>query len=159
MLANKHVVIALIVAPLLGLFGWFAVGSFLGENPAPAQPGQVYPMLAKSNCRYASGECELSNNDLELRIRAENGTALALELIASHPLQSVLMSVTDPANDPGPTEMQRVDSQGLRWRFSLSAPPKETDRLRVVVGSAGSAYFAEASTLFLQRSEAPWMNR
>lgn len=159
MFTNKHVIIAMLVAPLLALLGWYAVGNWLGEKPAPARPGQAYPLVAKSNCRYPSGECELENNDLSLRITAGSAAAYSLELSASHPLESVLMSVADPAADPGPRIMQPLDDTGLRWRYAMLTAPRETDRLRVVVASAGSAYFAEASTAFLQASEAAWTSQ
>ena len=66
MFTNKHVIVALIVAPVLSVLAWYAVGSFTGEQPTPAEPGQSYPLVEKSNCRYPSGECELENEDFSV---------------------------------------------------------------------------------------------
>ena len=41
-----------------------------GRQATPAQAGQTYKLLAKSNCRYASGVCSLENEDFKLRVTA-----------------------------------------------------------------------------------------
>ncbi|MFK7828455.1 MAG: hypothetical protein AB8B57_01630 [Congregibacter sp.] len=155
MFTNKHIAIAVIVAPLLAIAGWYAVGNISGEKAMPAQPGQIYPLIASSNCRYASGECELTNNDLKLHIRAQGAGVLALELRASHPLEAILMSVTDPGTDEGPSAMLRLDSDGLRWSYPLQTPPRDTDLIRLVAARAGSSYFAQAPTVFLLPEDTP----
>jgi hypothetical protein len=40
---NKHVVIAMIVAPILAVLAWFAVGALVGEKAQVAKPGGAYP--------------------------------------------------------------------------------------------------------------------
>ena len=94
MLTNRHIVVALLVAPVLAVLGWFAVGQLIGERAAPAQAGQSYPLLAQSNCRYASGSCELKNAELWLRLEAESGESPRLMLTASHPLDGVKLALS-----------------------------------------------------------------
>ncbi|EED32647.1 conserved hypothetical protein [gamma proteobacterium NOR5-3] len=153
MFTNKHVVVALLVAPVLAILAWFAVGNLIGEKAAPAQPGEAYPLVEKSNCRYSSGLCELENQDIKLTLRLDETVGVALELTASHALEAALMSVSHPDRDPGPRAMQPGDAAGLRWRLPLSAVPSVDERIRVVISVAGSAYFADASTRFLQVQE------
>ena len=50
------------------MLAWFAVGAFLGEEPQQAAPGQSYPLVERSNCRYDSGHCDLHNEDMQLSI-------------------------------------------------------------------------------------------
>lgn len=176
---NRHLIIAIVVAPLLSLLAWYAVGTWLGEKPTPAEAGKAYPLAAKSNCRYPSGECELRNQEFSLTIRAgaahndgdnagrDSVSAISpgktpgygLVMEASHPLGSALMSVSNPATDPGPGVMQKLDSEGKHWGYKLRSAPPQNYRIRLVVDSAGSAYYAEASTAFLQTPDAPWSSQ
>ncbi|MFK8041212.1 hypothetical protein [Congregibacter sp.] len=150
MFTNKHVVVALVVAPVLSIMAWFAVGSFTSEPAEPAKPGVAYPLVEKSNCRYASGVCHLENKDVRLTLSIEESTGLSLQLAASHAVEAVLMSISHPKTDPGPRPMQPADAEGLKWRLPLSNVPEASARIRVVISIKGSTYFADASTLFLQ---------
>ena len=71
MFTNKHIIVALLVTPVLAVLAWFAVGAFVGEKPQQAAPGQSYPLVERSNCRYDSGQCDLHNEDLQLSITFE----------------------------------------------------------------------------------------
>ncbi|HAN68249.1 MAG TPA: hypothetical protein DCQ70_07120, partial [Halieaceae bacterium] len=94
MFSNRHVIIALLVAPLLSIGAWFAVGQLVGEQPQQAEAGSDYPLLAKSNCRYDSGRCELANGDLELEIDVQAlGSGWQLRLLASHALEGAVMAI------------------------------------------------------------------
>lgn len=154
MFKNKHVITALLVTPLLAILAWFAVGQLIGEKAAPAQPGQAYPLVEQSNCRYRSQVCDLENTDLRLTLVYDESVGAAIELTASHSLESILMSVSEPALDPGPRTMQPLDENGRRWRLPLGKRPGPEERIRIVASQAGSAYFAEASTSFLQPGDA-----
>ncbi|WP_439100964.1 hypothetical protein [Congregibacter sp.] len=153
MFTNKHVVVALLVAPVLSIIAWFAIGNFIGEEAKPAVPGEAYPLVEKSNCRYASGLCDLENQDVKLALTLDESVGLALELNASHPVEAVLMSVSHPGRDPGPRPMQRADANGLKWRMPLANIPGEDQRIRIVISIDDSAYFADASTRFLQEED------
>ena len=150
MFSNKHVVIALLVAPVLAIITWFAVGSFVGEKPQQAQPGQSYPLVERSNCRYDSGQCDLRNEDMRLSITLEGEAPLAsLVLVSNQALDGALLAVA--ANiDAVPRPMQRADQTGQRWLLPINGVPHRQERLRVVVQSGGSNWFAEASTEFLE---------
>lgn len=150
MFTNKHVVVALLVAPVLSVLAWYAVGNFGGERAAPAQRGESYPLVEKSSCRYVSGFCELVNEDITLTLRMDATVGNALELTASHALDTALISVSLASDDPGPRAMRSLDSSGRRWQLPLSDTPSPRERIRVLISVAGSAYFADASTIFLQ---------
>jgi len=67
-LTNKHLIIAMIVAPILAVIAYYGVDRVVSETPHKAVKGQSYPLAAKSNCRYKSGECTLKNGDISLTI-------------------------------------------------------------------------------------------
>ncbi len=154
MFTNKHVIIAMVVAPILAILAWFAVGQLTGEQPSAAKPGQSYPLVEKSNCRYESGACDLENEDFRLRLTLQDGvTGPEFLLSASHPLEGVVLGVADPGVQAQPTAMRASDGQGLEWRMALAETPGSAQRIRLVARAAGSSYFAEASTTFLQPEE------
>jgi hypothetical protein len=148
---NKHFIIAMIVAPILAILAWFAAGEFAGEVPQQAEPGQSYPLVEKSSCRYPSGVCELENEDFRLSLSPRQGESGAeLVLLSSHPLDGVVLGVGDIEQQVEPAAMRATDGQGLEWRLLLDRIPAPTERIRLVAMAGGSSYFADAATLFLQ---------
>ena len=151
MFKNKHVIIAMIVAPILSILAWVAVGQFTGEQPKPAEPGASYPLVEKSNCRYNSGACDLENEDFRLRLTLLQGvTGPEFILSSSHALEGAVLAVGSDQSEPAPAAMRATDGQGLEWRIALAKVPGPQERIRLVARAAGSSYFADASTLFLQ---------
>ncbi len=154
MFKNKHVVIAMIVAPILSILAWVAVGQFTGEQPEPAKPGASYPLVEKSNCRYASGACDLENEDFRLRLTLLQGVAGPEFLLSSsHALEGAVLAVGGADSGPAPAAMRATDGQGLEWRIALADVPAPEQRIRLVARAAGSSYFADASTTFLQAGD------
>lgn len=162
MWTDRHVITALLVAPVLAILAWFAVGSLGGEKARPARAGAAYPLLEKSNCRYASGVCDLENTDFKVRLSftdnvsgelSGDGSVNAggrLDVYVSHAVDSALLSLTPAPGDAAPSAMRRADTEGRRWRFALERQPDREQRLRLVLSRRGVAYFAEFSTAFLQ---------
>jgi hypothetical protein len=151
MFTNKHVIIAMIVAPILAVLAWIAVGQLAGERATPARPGQSYPLVEASNCRYPSGACDLKNEDFKLRLTVEDGPGgPQMVLSASHSLEGALVSVAMAGSDQPPSGMRATDGRGLEWRIGLGSQPSADERIRLVARSGGSSYFGEASTTFLQ---------
>src|SRR5210317_872454 len=151
MFTNKHVIIAMIVAPILAILAWYAVGNLIGEKPAPAQAGQSYPLAEKSNCRYESGRCDLEKEDFQLTLLfQEDISGAQLVLRSSHALDGVLLGVGNPDSDVQPGAMRSSNGQGLEWRMVLAARPAPDQRIHLVARAGGSTYFADAATLFLQ---------
>ena len=102
---NKHVIIALLVAPVLAIIAWFAVDRMVAEEPQAAQAGGAYELVAKPNCRYASGECELVNNEFRLELALADGV---MTLTASHALDGVQIATGDA---PGAFDTPRGSSR------------------------------------------------
>lgn len=155
---NKHVVIALLVAPVLALIAYFAVDHAVSERPHVAQSGADYPLRAKSNCRYESGLCELENGDvkLTLRVQEQAGQPLQLHLAAQLPLRGVRVAVVEPpAADATPEDMQSDGGQARSWRLDLPATVSPSTQLRFVVLVDESRYFAEVPAVFFTRPDSP----
>lgn len=152
MFKNKHIIIALLVTPVLAILAWFAVGALVGEKPQEAMPGQNYPLVERSNCRYDSGQCDLRNEDLRLSITFEESVqGPVLMLDSSHPLDGVLLAVADPSAETRPAAMRTQGEGGKRWLLTIEKVPGPEQRLQVVVQSGGSNWFADTSTAFLER--------
>ncbi len=155
MFKNKHVVIAMLVAPVLAIMAWFAVDYFVGERPHAAKPGSAYTLVAKSNCRYASGQCDLENADFKLTIRPEmvSASSVALTLTASHGLQSAAMGLVEGDNTQPPAPMTRTDDTGTEWQGLLPGPGSDDATIRVAVTANDATWYAEVPVVFLQTQE------
>ena len=150
MFTNKHVIIALLVAPILSVIAWFMVGSLVGEKPHQAKPGQTYPLVERSNCRYDSGVCDLDNQDFELQLSLQNESERPKLLIqTSHALDSLMLAITDESFNSAPAPLTPTDEQRLQWALELPSLPANEQRIRLVATTAGVTWYAEASTNFL----------
>ena len=152
---NKHVVVALIVAPILSILAWFAVGQLVGEKPKPAEAGNTYKLVARSNCRYASGSCNLHNADFELTLEPGmvSASSVALTMSASHALQSAALGLIEPGLASQPSPMTRTANDGTQWQGLLPRPASAAAMIRVAVTAQGATWFAEVPVVFLDETE------
>jgi len=152
---NKHVVVALLVAPILSILAWYAVGNLVGEKPQAAEEGKAYKLVARSNCRYASGSCDLHNADFELTIEPEMlaAASVALKLTSSHALQSAVLGLAENGSEPAPARMTRTDEAGLEWQGLLPHPSSPDAIIRVAVTAQGSTWYAEVPVVFLENED------
>jgi hypothetical protein len=149
---NKHVVIALIVAPILSVLAWFAVGHLLGEQPAPAVAGGSYPLVAKSNCRYPSGQCDLENAEFSITLRIVAGQqdpGPSLTAVSAHPLEGIRVALRAPGAEEGDGRtMRQTDDEGRQWSMPLDEMPGEGTRILLAAAAGGSTWFGDAATRF-----------
>jgi hypothetical protein len=154
---NKHVLVAVLVAPVLAVVAWFAVDHVVSEKPHAARPGADYPMMARSNCRYESGACDLVNGEFKLRIRAPGGNApqLALEISSEFPLNAATVGIaTATGRESIPVAFAQTTDDPTRWSGRLEGPAAAESVLQLVVVAGESRYFAEVPTVFLQTEQA-----
>ena len=82
---NKHVLAAIIIAPILAILSWYATGFLVDEKEHVMKDGAIYTLVVRPNCRWASGKCTLSNSDLKIDITGKY-TSHTLELDIKSPV-------------------------------------------------------------------------
>lgn len=158
MFRNKHIVIALLVAPMLAIIAWFAVDYFVAERPQAASPGESYPLVAKPNCRRLSDACELSNADLTLTLVATrtDATGATVELTSALPLGRAAVGLANDGVDDGPPSLLEIaDAEGLSWRGSVSGRIDADTAMRVLVRANEANFYAEVPVTFFYLSPPP----
>ncbi len=147
---NKHVVVAMLVAPVLAILAWVAVDQLVAEKPHAAKPGEAYSLLARSNCRYDSGQCDLENGDFKLSLRPTGmaGPSVDIELVSKHALQSATIGLADAG--AAPSAMSATDGTAVHWTAAISRPPRDNAMLRIAVIAEGTTYYAEVPVVFLR---------
>ena len=152
---NKHVVVALLVAPILSILAWYAVGNLVGEKPESAQEGKAYKLVARSNCRYASGSCDLHNADFKLLIEPEMvaASSVALTLTSSHALQSAALGLVEGDSEPQPAPMTSTADDRKRWQGLLPKPNSPDAQIRIAVTAQGATWYAEVPVVFLETED------
>ena len=152
---NKHVIAALIIAPILALIRFFAVDYYVSERPHQAVEGQTYSLVAKSNCRWASGHCKLENSDFKLHLQGVTHTYGSNQILldSNTELQSVSYAVV-PASGVSsqPVAMRNTDNTQQNWR-SQNVNINQTDYLQLVIRSNGIQFFAEVPLVFIFKEE------
>ena len=155
-LKNKHMVIAMVMAPVLALVSYYAVNAMVSETPHAAEAGQSYQLAEKPNCRRGGGHCSLKNGDFELELSLEwfGDDRMLLKLGSVHPLDGVLVAlVENEAGDKRPVEMRPLGDDGLLWSLDLARPDPERHRLHLVASSSQSLYFGDAAMKFMQTNQ------
>ena len=150
---NKHLIIAMLVAPCLAILAWYAVDFFVAEKPQVAEPGAAYPLVARPNCRWESGECDLVNNDLEMTILplelAETQTRLALD--SEFPLTDATFALLSGGNEvTANAEHDASPDAAAQMTVTIPAFADPEAMLRIAVTVHESIYFAEVPVVFMR---------
>jgi hypothetical protein len=155
LLKNKHVIVAVIVAPVLSILTWFGVGYYVGEKPHAAKQGAYYTLVAKSNCRYESGACTLSNEDVLLRFRAKllSESLVELTLQSENPLEKILVAFSENGAETEATLMQPESEIPGQWRASLTIGEPAASKFRMAATIDQSTFLVETAALFVYQDK------
>jgi len=150
---NKHIVVAMLVAPVLAVIAYFATDYFVGERPHKAERGATYQLIERPNCRYASGKCELKNGNFLITLTPEaleNGS-IRLNLVSKFDLQGVKFAVLRTSeSNPLPTNMAAVNNSPTNWSAILPKKITPESRIQLVVSASDSLYYGDISTAFFE---------
>ena len=142
---NKHVVVALLVAPILALLAYFAVDAMVAERAQPALAGESYVLLGNSECRRPGGRCVLSNGDfsITLEVIGSDEGAVRINALTSHALDGIWIGDTSAA----PNALNRTIADDFKWLGLLGE--RSGDSLGVVAKRDGVTYYADVGDSWL----------
>jgi hypothetical protein len=149
MFKNKHVIVAMIVAPILAIMSWYATGMIVDEKPHSMQQGNLYTLNVKSNCRWESGQCTLVNNDLEINFTGKY-TSYTLELVMTSTVPLSDVKIAYDKNDK-PQKMT-FDKKNNVYRGILDLKYK-SQFINAVFAINNTAFYAQIPTTFLNEKE------
>lgn len=146
MFRNKHLTLAMLVAPVLAIIGWFSVDYFVAERPHAAKPGGAYELIAKPNCRRASDGCDLANESVEVSIAVPSydGAGVDVQLMSKIAVDRAAVGLA--GGDP--VALSRADGDDKRWIGRVEGRVNADSRLRVAMLAGGSTFFAEVPVTF-----------
>ncbi len=148
---TKHIVAAFIVTPVLAVLGYWVADKLVGEAPVVAQVGQNYPLMAASNCRYASGYCDLRNANFGVRLEVvQEAGAATLRVTSKHQLSRVLVSVTQAGAVAQAPQALEYNGLAQYWEIVLKAVPLASTELKFVANVKGITFYAQTSFAFSQ---------
>ena len=154
-LKNKHMILAMFVAPVLAIIAYFSVDYMVSEKPQAARQGASYKLAAKSNCRYQSGVCTLKNGDIEVHIRAhrivdkEGYKGIEMSMRSERPIQHAIIShvADDIASEP--VAMNAASAEMKDWKVMLYLADPEKSILRLALNISDAMYYAETTAIFI----------
>ena len=150
--ASRHVVAALVTAPILAWLAWAAIGQWSGAGvtePSIAMAGKAYPLVEQPGCRYAGGRCKLANESMVLELSMLDATQISA--VSSVPLDFLLIGLAvEDAADPQLAAVS--DTTRREWLATLAKGFADQGHLRLVAGVGGAVWFGEASVTFTQGS-------
>jgi hypothetical protein len=149
--SNKHIVVALLVAPILAIGTFYAIDMLVGEQPHVAEEGREYPLMEMPGCRWDGGYCSLENNEFKLGLAVEwpAEDRIALTVISEFPLQGIKVAVAQESGfTPPPVEMTAISDDSRTWAAELDFDGPGGQRLRLVASAKESLYYGDASLTF-----------
>jgi len=151
-LTNKHLVIALLVAPILTVIAWFVTDKMVTPEAEVASVGKSYELIAKPNCRYESSKCELVNGDVKLTIHSVKETSSqnpSLTYTSTVPVEILRIEFLN-ADQETQHIVRHSDESGLfEAKEEVSASYDDITTMRLAFVSAGVHYYAETQTAFM----------
>lgn len=147
---NKHVITAMIVAPILAIASYYLVDLAVKEQPQKAKAGAAYKLIAKSNCRFSSGACDLENGDFKstVKVTVDDGKQ-TLTLTSVNVLQNASVGfVTGSGNELGPIALTASDASGKHWTTAIEVLADETTSMRVALSANDAHYYSETTMGF-----------
>ena len=149
-LKNKHVILAMFVAPVLAIIAYFATDYIVSEKPHRAEQGRTYKLAARPNCRYPSGQCTLYNGDIEVSVRVEPvaDTGIKLILTSTVPIAHGLASFADLDAESQPATLYRA-ADNASWNAEFDLTDIEQRTLRLALEISDSIFYAETPVVFI----------
>jgi len=133
---NRHVKLAIILAPFLAIGGYIAA-DYYSIN---AQQKQVLlPLTGQGECHLANARCLLTNGDLQVNLSVSDSM---LSLMSSHSLDQVLVSV----NSKEPIVLIQGKNT-LRWH-SAEKINARGNKLRLFIRIEKARYIAEVEVIW-----------
>lgn len=147
-LRNRHLITAMFVTPLLALGGYYIADRSVAEPPVAIQPGQSYPLVARSNCRYQSGQCTLVNGEVKLTVssRRLSENQVELTLNTEQPVEKAIIASVDDDEQEKPVAMIR---DGNLWKNELIITDPAATHLRMAFTLKGAHFFVETPAVFI----------
>lgn len=151
MFKNKHITTAMFVAPLLAIASYFATDYIVSDLPVSASDGEIYSMVARSNCRYQSGQCTFRNGDLEVKfqlVHDDKGQSI-LKAQSSHPLQGAQVAlVGEGSEEVEPVRLAKTDESGEQWLVPLQGSIDDKKELRIAMLANSTTFYGSSETTF-----------
>lgn len=150
-LKNKHLILAMFIAPVLAIIAYFSVDYMVSEKPHAALPGGTYQLAANSNCRYQSGACTLKNGDIEVHIHASrtDDKDVKLSLNSTLPIQHAIISYVTGDIASEPAKLNANSAEMGNWDITISLANPEKTKIRLALNIADSLYYAETTAIFV----------
>ena len=146
---NKHVITAMIVAPILAVGSYYLVDLAVKEQPHKAVSGQAYKLIAKSNCRFSSGACVIENGTFKstITVLRESGKQI-LTVNANNPLQGATVGFVNDGVESKPLDLIANDTTGKKWSTEFNSPADASTTLRLALSANDAHYYSETTLAF-----------
>ncbi len=145
----------MIVTPILAVVAWFAVDYYVAERPHQMKANGSYTLQEKPSCRWGSGGCILSNNDVEFSFRAHNTAKYnTLVLISSIEIDAAHIAlVTNKEEHSTPVSM--LKQQDNTWIINIE-PVDNNQFLQLVFSVGNTQFYAVVPTIWINKEELPY---
>ncbi|WP_206486161.1 hypothetical protein [Thalassotalea sp. G2M2-11] len=141
---NRHVKVAIFVAPILLLCGYILSDMYLEHEASQAKIIELVPF---GHCDVKNEKCILKSGEFEVNVMDSNGITT---VNATYPLDTATIFIVDEHDQPTHYQLGMKDNP-YYWKRetplgSLIADKGNSQKLRLIIEIKGGKYFAEFYT-------------
>ncbi len=151
---NKHVIASMIIAPILAVLAWFAVGYLVEEKPQQIISGGTYTLNERPSCRWESGNCELRNSDVKFSLTAEGvrNNIWTINLESSILLDEILVALADTRDEKNTTPIRMLRKNDYNFLLNLDNI-QNNQFLQFIFTVDDSMFYATVPTVWIFKED------
>jgi hypothetical protein len=143
----------MIIAPILAVISWFAVDYYVKETPHKLKAGGNYKLQVKPGCRWGSGVCELTNNEVKFRLTAtQNNYNTTILLHSSIELTGVQVALTSSATDITTRPSAMFSSDNVNYAINVDSIG-DNQFLQLIMAHGDTLFYATVPTIWIYKEE------
>ena len=145
---NRHLRIAIILAPFLGIFGFGLTDTWINKDkPSPAtQRVLVRELQLVGQCILSGGECKLSKDEMGVDLRSAVSTAtnlLRLEISSTGHVRGLKMSLVQAGREDKLVPQRTMKTDRWYVEFPRSLVTQSSLTIRIALAQTRRVYLAE----------------
>ncbi|MDX2320909.1 MAG: hypothetical protein QNK26_09990 [Moritella sp.] len=141
---NKHTKVAVLIAPLLAVFGYIASDYFIESD---ADKTKLITLNPEASCEVLAGECVLISGDFKINVFDKAGSTV---INSTFPLDNVVLFLVNEDNISTAYPLTQIESH---YYWQAQTPLRElantstSYKLRLIASIKGGNYISEFETL------------
>jgi hypothetical protein len=137
---NKHVKVALFLAPFLLIAGYIIADFFVADDNLMPSKNKANQLKIGKNCKLKKAHCPLSYKDLKLELSIDSGHKIFF-LTTNKKIKAAMLSVN--SNPLKERVYSLIKKDDFNWQITIEEKQNIFNQIHLVVEYDNSLYYVE----------------